>query len=227
MRFIALASDYDGTLASHGSVAAETWEAVRRWKASGRQMLLVTGRELDDLRRLCPHLELFERIVAENGGVLYRPNGEQEILACPPPRELVQALRQRGVAPLDVGRTILATVRPYATTLLQTIRELGLQWQIIYNKDAVMALPPGVNKASGLQAALTELGLSPRQVAAVGDAENDRAFFDLCGYSAAVANALPALKQHADRVTAGAEGRGVVELIDELLADDSRPHESD
>ena len=39
-----------------------------------------------------------------------------------------------------------------------------------------MILPSGVNKASGLQAALQALGLSAETVIGVGDAENDHAF---------------------------------------------------
>jgi HAD superfamily hydrolase (TIGR01484 family) len=73
MRYLALACDYDGTLAQHGQVDARTREALGRLRKSGRRLLLVTGRELDDLRRVCPDLEPFDLIVAENGAVLYEP----------------------------------------------------------------------------------------------------------------------------------------------------------
>lgn len=227
MRFVALATDYDGTLAKNGKVAEETWEVVRRLRSSGRKILLVTGRELDDLRTICRELEIFDRVVAENGGILYRPaTREQEILAPSPPKELIQALHDRGVVHLEVGQSILATVRPYETEVIQAISKLGLEYQVIFNKDAVMVLPSGVNKATGLKAALKELALSPHNVVAVGDAENDHAFLDLCECSAAVANALPTLKKHADIVTTGEEGKGVAELIEELLADDLRRYEN-
>ena len=101
--------------------------------------------------------------------------------------------------------------------MLEAIHELGLEWQIIFNKGAVMVLPPGVNKASGLAAALDALGLSPLNVVGIGDAENDHAFLRLCGCSVAVANALDAVKETADVVTAGARGAGVVEIVDRLL----------
>ena len=78
--------------------------------------------------------------------------------------------------------------------MLEAIHELGLEWQIIFNKGAVMVLPPGVNKASGLAAALEALQLSPVNVVGIGDAENDHAFLSLCGCSVAVANALDAVK---------------------------------
>ena len=61
---------------------------------------------------------------------------------------------------------------------------------------------------------------------AVGDAENDHAFLDTSEFSVAVANALPALKEHADWVTCGANGAGVGELIEELVANDLEPLET-
>jgi hydroxymethylpyrimidine pyrophosphatase-like HAD family hydrolase len=119
-----------------------------------------------------------------------------------------------------VGETIVATWHPWETVALEVIREMGLGLQVIFNKDAVMILPSGVDKGTGLRIALGELGLSPHQAAGVGDAENDHAFLAVCGCGVAVANALPALKERADFVTAGDHGAGVEELIEKLLADD-------
>ena len=118
------------------------------------------------------------------------------------------------MAPLSVGRVIVATWEPHEKAVLETIRELGLELQVIFNKGAVMVLPSGVNKASGLDAALAELGLSPHNAVGVGDAENDHAFLARCECAVAVANALAALKERADLVTAGEHGAGVAELID-------------
>ena len=64
-----------------------------------------------------------------------------------------------------------------------------------------MVLPATVNKATGLSAALSELKLSLHNVVGVGDAENDHAFLQLCECSAAVANALPTVKETADFAT--------------------------
>jgi hydroxymethylpyrimidine pyrophosphatase-like HAD family hydrolase len=40
---LALATDYDGTLASQGMVDAATLAALERFKATGRRLILVTG----------------------------------------------------------------------------------------------------------------------------------------------------------------------------------------
>jgi hydroxymethylpyrimidine pyrophosphatase-like HAD family hydrolase len=132
----------------------------------------------------------------------------------------VAELARRGVLPLSVGRTIVATVEPHEHAVLSAIRDLGLEWHVIFNKGAVMALPSGVTKATGLTPALDELGVPADRAVGVGDAENDHSFLRLCGLAVAVANALPAVKDSADLVTTGARGAGVAELIERLLADD-------
>jgi hypothetical protein len=221
MRYLALACDYDGTLAYDGWMDRETADALRKVRDTGRRLVLVTGRELPDLLAIVPEPELFDRIVAENGALLYRPaTREERALADPPPETLVSALIERRVEPLSIGRSLIATRVPNETTVLDVIRQLGLERQVVFNKGAVMVLPSGVNKASGLDAALAELGVSPHNCVAVGDAENDHAFLSRVECAVAVANALPALKEIADLVTAGDHGRGVRELVDRLVADD-------
>ncbi|HEU0199075.1 MAG TPA: HAD family hydrolase, partial [Burkholderiaceae bacterium] len=176
MRYQVLAVDYDGTLAERGAVSPATVAALDRLTATGRKLVLVTGRQLDDLLGVFPEIELCDRVVAENGALLYCPaTRERTPLGPPPPPEFIRALRKRGVAPLAAGASIVATEQPHESTVLEAIRDLGLELQVIFNKGAVMVLPASVNKATGLAAALDELGLSARNVAAIGDAENDHA----------------------------------------------------
>jgi HAD superfamily hydrolase (TIGR01484 family) len=202
-------------------VSKETLKALHEVRSSGRRLVLVTGRTLDDLQTVFTELELFDRVVAENGALLYCPaTREQRLLADPPPKEFADELVKRGPARVSQGRVIVATRSPHETTAVEVIRELGLELQVIFNKGAVMILPSGVNKATGLNAALHELGLSRHNVVGVGDAENDHAFLSQCECSVAVENALEALKEKTDWVTVGADGEGTSELIRSLVATD-------
>jgi HAD superfamily hydrolase (TIGR01484 family) len=220
--FLALAADYDGTLATDGVVDGHTFAALRRLKETGRRLLLVTGRELPDLMKVCPELDIFDRVVAENGALIYDPESRrQQELAPSAPPIFVERLKEKRVAPLAVGRSIVATWEPHETAVLEVIRDLGLELQIIFNKGAVMVLPPGVNKATGLAVALRELELSAHNVVGVGDAENDHAFLRACGCSAAVGNALPLVKDSADLSLSGERGAGVIELIERICHDDA------
>src|SRR5215467_9804128 len=221
VRYHVLACDYDGTIARDGRVSNETIKGLQEVRKSGRKLILVTGRILEDLSDVFPELDFFDRIVAENGALLYRPpTKEQRLLAEPPPQEFADELIKRGPARLSLGRVIVATRSPHETTAVEVIRELGLELQVIFNKGAVMILPSGVNKAAGLNAALHELGLSRHNVVGIGDAENDHAFLSQCECSVAVENALESLKEQTDWVTAGADGDGTVELIRSLITTD-------
>jgi hypothetical protein len=218
---MALATDYDGTIATGGVVGESTFAAIERLRRSGRRVLLVTGREMPDLMKVCSRLDVFDRIVAENGALVYNPaTGQETPLAAPPPPEFIEILKARNVTPMSVGRVIVATWQPHETIVLETIRDLGLEMQVIFNKGAVMILPSGVNKATGLAATLEEMCLSPHNVVAVGDAENDHALCKACEASAAVANALPTLKEAVDVALENHHGAGVEELIGRVLDDD-------
>ena len=224
--FVALAADYDGTLARDGAVDSATIEALEEIKSSGRKLLLVTGRDLPDLQRAFPQLGLFDLVIAENGALLFNPAKKEEIaLAEPPPPAFVVRLQEMGVAPLTVGRTIVATWEPNEKIVLDVIRELGFELHIIFNKGAVIVLPGNVNKAWGLKRALKRLCLSPHNVVGIGDAENDQVFLSACGCAVAVANALPSVKAKADLVVAD-HGAGVVELAHLLTSTDLRSLES-
>jgi hydroxymethylpyrimidine pyrophosphatase-like HAD family hydrolase len=220
MRYLALATDYDGTIAHDGDVDAPTVDALKRARDSGRRLILVTGRQLERLFPIFPDYALFDRIVAENGALLYNPSTkEARLISPPPPPEFVDELHRRGV-PFGVGHSIIATWEPHEHALLSAIHDLGLEWHVIFNKGSVMALPSNITKATGLAPALAELAIPPAQTIGVGDAENDHAFLRMCGLAVAVANALPALKNAADLVTNGMRGAGVIELIDRLLTND-------
>src|SRR5579862_4204980 len=105
MRYHALVCDYDGTLAQHGEVSRETLAALERLLASGRQLVLVTGRELPELISIFEGIHLFSRVVAENGALIYRPDSrETRLLADPPPEAFVRRLREQNVSPLSVGQ---------------------------------------------------------------------------------------------------------------------------
>ena len=150
---------------------------------------------------------------------MYQPaTGTSQVIAPPPPPAFLDRLHKLNI-PLNVGKSIVATIEPHQHELLQAIHYLGLEWHIIFNKGAVMALPSGVNKASGFKAVLQELQIPAEQAVAVGDAENDIAFLQAAGFPVAVANALPSVKAVARWVTPSPAGEGIVELIDKLLSE--------
>jgi hydroxymethylpyrimidine pyrophosphatase-like HAD family hydrolase len=220
MGFSVLATDYDGTIAHDGRVDEPTLAAMRGARAAGLRLVLVTGREVGDLTNTFEHLDVFDRIVAENGALLVDPGTQAlEGLTVAPPPDLLEWLTARAV-PISVGHSIVATVQPHEDAMREALRVLALPWEITLNKGAVMALPIGITKRTGLERALAGLGATLDETIGVGDAENDRAFLGVCGLSVAVANALDSVKASVDWVTEGARGAGVTELLARWRAGD-------
>src|SRR3954468_19474226 len=113
MKFRALACDYDGTLAHDGVVSPSTAAAVERFLESGRHLFMVTGRELPELQQVCPILDRFEWVVAENGALLHRPATDTTRLLCETEAAaLVESLRRFQLSWLSVGQAVIATVEP-------------------------------------------------------------------------------------------------------------------
>jgi hypothetical protein len=214
MTYKVLASDYDGTLIQRDRMDEATLAALTRWKERGRRLLLITGRTREQMKPEEANLLLFDLLILENGALLHDPQtGAEEVLGQEVPAALVEQLQAQQVEPLVVGRSIISTYREHEATMLRALQELGLDWQTIPNKESLMALPPGVDKTVGLRAALHRLGIALEETVGTGDAENDESFLALCGYSAAVANALPALKQRVRYVAQGEYGAGVAEVL--------------
>ena len=224
MRYHVLATDYDGTLADQGQVDEVTLAKLRQLRTTGRKLVLVTGREMKDLVIIFPEYAIFDYIVAENGALIHDPaTGVEQLLGPPPEAGFVMALEEKKVYPLSIGKVIVATWEPNEQAVLEVIKASGSERQLIFNKGAVMILPPGINKATGLQVLLHSLHLSAHNVVAVGDAENDSALLQSVECSVAVMNALPSLKEAADWVTDKTYGEGVGEVMDRLITDDLAP----
>jgi hydroxymethylpyrimidine pyrophosphatase-like HAD family hydrolase len=222
--FRAVAVDFDGTLTGSGYPGPGVLAALDQVQAGGLRVVIVTGRILAELEAVFPDAgEHADLIVAENGGVLAR-GGQRRCLAAPVPAGLAAALSRRGVA-CRRGEVLLACNGADEHVVLEEVRRLGLECQLIRNRAELMVLPAGVSKGTGLAAGLAELGISAHNAIAIGDAENDHSLLAAGELGVAVANAVSALKAGADIVLAEADGAGVASFLrGPVLAGRERVH---
>ena len=209
--FRAVAIDYDGTLAD-GRVKQDTLAALAEARARRIRVILVTGRIMSELPSAFPDaLDHVDAIVAENGAVLATRIGVR-LLAAPVGRSVSAGLHARGVAHRS-GQVLVACSAADEPAASEVIRELGLDCRLVRNRGELMILPAGVTKGAGLTEALADMGLSRHNAIGVGDAENDHSLLDACEVGVAVANAVDALRAHADVVLSLPDGQGVAELL--------------
>jgi hydroxymethylpyrimidine pyrophosphatase-like HAD family hydrolase len=207
-----LAFDFDGTLAVNGDVPPEVETALEQCRASGHVLFLVTGRRYETVS--LGHLaELFTGIVWENGAVLsHTASGETYLPFGQLDARLLKAIEEAGI-PFERGLAIAATWTPHDQALWHILSSQGSSTSLEYNKSAVMVLPPGATKGSGLERLLALCGLSPRNLAAFGDAENDLSMMTLAEVAVAVADAVPAVIETADVIATAPGPEGVLEIL--------------
>jgi HAD superfamily hydrolase (TIGR01484 family) len=227
MRWRALATDYDNTIARDSAVSPETEAELRRVSATGRKLVLVTGRTQDcfDGRGPCGDImqdaSVFDLIVAENGGTLYNPRTRSwKLLAPALPDTLLDELRRRGVEPWWQGLVMFSTTKENHEKVWSAIQDLGLKYTAEFNRQWVMYTPVGVSKATGLRAALRELKVRPAETVGLGDGENDLSFMRVTGLAVAVGDAEPSLKRAADLVMPGAGPEGARQALRSLALHD-------
>jgi hydroxymethylpyrimidine pyrophosphatase-like HAD family hydrolase len=203
VKFSTLALDFDGTIARNDVLDPDVRKAISEARAEGIVVLLVTGRILDDLRRVAGDLYFVDAVVAENGAVIEFPDtGYSRVLAEPPPNVLLNELRREGIV-FTVGQSIIDADKDVATQILAILQRLELPLVLAFNRSRVMVLPQAISKATGLREALTILRLSPHNTVAIGDAENDHELLHFCEVGVAVAWGSEVLKAAADRVLPG------------------------
>jgi len=81
----------------------------------------------------------------------------------------------------------------------------------------VELMPPGVDKAFGLDWFCKQRQIDPKQIVAFGDMPNDDAMLKAAGWGVAVANAHPDTLQAADEVAGSNIDDGVAEVLEEML----------
>jgi hydroxymethylpyrimidine pyrophosphatase-like HAD family hydrolase len=216
MRLKALALDYDGTIADDGSVGPAVRGAIAYARERGLTILIVTGRILGDLRRVAGDLGFVDAIVAENGAVVAFPaSGRSSVLHSPPRSEFLEALRARGVH-IATGEVVIEAEASAAPTVLEVIRHFEEPLSLLFNRSRMMILPQAISKATGCLAVLDALRLSPHNVLAIGDAENDHELLRTAEVGVAVEWGSPTLKAVADEILPGESPAAVAQYIDAL-----------
>jgi hydroxymethylpyrimidine pyrophosphatase-like HAD family hydrolase len=217
MKLSVIALDYDGTVARNDVLDPSVRRAIAEARARRIVVLLVTGRRLDDLRRVAGDLHFVDAVVAENGGVLYFPvSGYIAPLAGPPPAGLLHDLATRGI-PHASGQSLVEADATDAPAVLDIIRSRGLPISLVFNHGRLMMLGQSISKATGLREALAILRLSPHSAVAIGDAENDHELLRVCEVGAAVAWGSESLRRVADLVIEGSGPPAVATYLDRLV----------
>ena len=215
-----LVLDVDGTLTrpSGPGLDPRTFDALASWDAP---VIFATGKSFPYPVGLCQFVGIPERVVAENGGVVY--TGDRTIVTGD--RAAAEAVaREYHDAGYDLGwgcddtvnrwrETELAVARDQPREPLEAIAaEYGLE--VVDTGYAYHVKDPAVSKGAGLDALAGAIGLDLEGCVAIGDSENDVSTFERVGRSFAVANADEAAKRAADEVLEAQHADGTLTVLE-------------
>jgi hydroxymethylpyrimidine pyrophosphatase-like HAD family hydrolase len=214
-----VALDVDGTLYDGVEVAPEALAELRRTRADGHTLVIVTGRRWEELGTVVPEVvELVARAVCEEGGVMVDvASGNITLLAEPVDPALVDALDAAGVPMLDVGRVVVGAPTTSLAVVTAVRNRMGSNRRIVTNKSSIALTPAACDKGTGLLAAMADLGQSGRPILAIGDAANDLPMFAVATIAVAVANADDAVRASGVPMTTATFGAGAAEALRRFL----------
>jgi hydroxymethylpyrimidine pyrophosphatase-like HAD family hydrolase len=209
----ALAVDLDGTLTScPGGLTLAALQSLRDARARGVGVILLTGRITAELDRDFPGLQDDVDVAVLEGGAVLRHAGGARVLAEPVSGTLIARLREMGVL-FRCGQVLLAGRTDDEARVLEAIAELALPLTTVRNGRELMILPLGVDKGTGLRAALDLLDVDPHNTVAAGDGENDLPLLAAAEIGVAVPGADPEVVGAADIVLGPTDRDGVLAVL--------------
>lgn len=229
MRIKAISLDIDGTITYRDRrISVDALEAIRLAESLGLPVMLVTGNSVPFAEAAAVFIGTSGPVIAEDGGALsFKREGtmrkrvfltdmdEEWILWSEVKRRYPEAVLSYSMHERKAGLVIMRTVPVEAVR--EIIAELGLNLIAVDSGFAIHVKKPWINKGTGIEKACEFLGISPKEVAHVGDGENDLDAFRVVGYRVAIAQAPESVREKADYVTEKPYGDGGAEAIMHIL----------
>ena len=221
----AIAVDVDGTLTEpNRRISLDAIRALRRAEdEAGVKVMIASGNVLPIARALSLFIGTSGPIIAENGGIVYFQEEARYLTDKEQPVQAFEMLKQKlGVKgiPTNHWRDTEIALDPVTTDIGQVkaaIQEAGFDLHVGTTGYAVHINNPGINKYSAIEVACELIDITPANVMAIGDYENDLEMIRNCGLGVAVANAVPEVKKAAKFVATKANGKGIVEAVERFV----------
>lgn len=224
----AIAVDIDGTITDYNKILhLEAIEALRRLEDAGIPVILATGNVRAITYGLSRFIGASGPMVCENGGVVWHPTWDEPIVRADGAR--AKKCAQDMAKHIDIDpEGITTNAWRESEWCLFKHEDLDAVNDWVSNSEysdlavvktgfAIHLMEPHLSKGEGLKVALQNMGLSPDDILAVGDAPNDIPMFELVGHSVAVGGCFNSLAEVASVVSPYPHGDTFKPLVDAIL----------
>lgn len=150
-------------------------------------------------------LSLFDHPLVDSLHTTYH---EPKAEIIPSVDQLLAAADIQKVLFMDSAEGVANTLRPYWS------EATGDRANVVQAQpDMLEIVPPGTSKGSGVKLLLDHLGVSPKEIMAIGDGENDVEMLELASLGIALDNGSEKTKAVADVIGIGNDEDGVADAI--------------
>ncbi|XP_068343923.1 endoribonuclease YBEY, chloroplastic-like [Pyrus communis] len=150
-------------------------------------------------------LSLYDHPLVDSMHTVYH---EQKAEIMPSVEHLVAAAGIQKLVFMDTAEGVTTALRPYwseatgdSATVVQTV------------PDMLEIVPPGTSKGRGVNMLLDHLGVTPREIMAIGDGENDIEMLELASLGIALSNGAEKAKAVANVIGLSNDEDGVADAI--------------
>jgi len=223
----AVCSDIDGTILHENTISDATCDVFEQLNAHGVEVLLATGRAIEEVDPVVEQLPISPIAICANGAVVYDTKdkrvlhvegffeGGADILT----HQIEEDIPDAQIIVRTVDNTAVKVVvkadmpsEDIADALDDSVRERStLTYSNPYG--SIELGPIGVNKSTGAEWYFHNKGIDPSHVIAFGDMPNDTELLSYVGAGITMGNADRDLIRDASWVTSSVEDDGVAEVL--------------
>jgi hydroxymethylpyrimidine pyrophosphatase-like HAD family hydrolase len=228
-----LLADVDGVI-TRGEGQSVDLDILQRLAATNEASLrdpavpaiaLCTGRQAPYIELMAQLIGTFMPCIFEHGAGLFFPTTFRFEFEPPDYAQRLARLRaivdepliRSGRAFVQPGKEATMTLYPLDSTsvsdLFQIAQEVISDFDVERNVNGVEVRPPGINKGAGARRLAAILGVPLESMAGVGDSDPDLSYLTRVGFSAAPANATPAVRTTVNYVSEQPFGAGLLEIV--------------
>ena len=240
-------TDFDGSIVDKNeSLSEKNIKAVKKLREAGIDLTLATGRKWSSIKPFAKTLEITLPIILYNGAGLFSPTEDRWLFKKSLDKNAIQEvlnILEKYISAIDVGVyyndmlirgedgiEIMRSEKEVTKLFIEADQSLLTNLRNEFNNNHVShynivfsapiyleILPVGASKGKALEYLLSLLKISPKEVIALGDYDNDLDMFQNAALGITLKNGSEDLKKAADYILDADPTESIYEIATKIL----------
>ncbi|MEA1992835.1 MAG: phosphoglycolate phosphatase [Euryarchaeota archaeon] len=216
-----IVSDIDGTLTDgKRRIITEAITVMREAEKAGFNISLSTGNTLGYALGASRLIGTSGGVIAEDGGIISYKSKIEMLGTLDEPMKCYELIKEKAaLLPTFLRKTEVVVDNITVDEILEVVMNHNLAIEVCDSTYGIHIKNRGVNKGTAMKKLAEMMQIPLADTVFIGDSYNDLPAFEVTGYSIAVKNAVPELKEIADYITEGSFGEGGAEAVRKIMGE--------